>query len=109
MVFSHGYLVGLSIRSPFLHTCIVHKACPLRETAIGPRITYLPGRPSCNDGASLLLDLIIVVGFLIYAIAAGLRQKRLASRGPGVFGLAVVAFVWSRMFPGLVHYPAAWL
>lgn len=50
MVFSR-YLVGLSIRSPFLHTCIVHKACPLRETAIGPRITYLPGRPSCNDGA----------------------------------------------------------
>ena len=27
----------------------------------------------------------------------------------GVLGLAVVAFAWSRMLPGLVHYPAAWL
>lgn len=26
----------------------------------------------------------------------------------GVFGLAVVAFAWSRMIPGLVRYPAAW-
>ena len=27
----------------------------------------------------------------------------------GVLGLAVVAFAWSRVLPGLVHYPAAWL
>jgi CBS-domain-containing membrane protein len=27
----------------------------------------------------------------------------------GVLGLAAVAFVWSRMFPGLVRYPAVWL
>jgi hypothetical protein len=27
----------------------------------------------------------------------------------GVLALAVVAFVWSRMFPGLVHYPCSWL
>ena len=26
----------------------------------------------------------------------------------GVFALAAVAFVWSRMFRGLVHYPLAW-
>lgn len=27
----------------------------------------------------------------------------------GVLALALVAFAWSRMFPGLVHYPASWL
>ncbi len=27
----------------------------------------------------------------------------------GVFSLAAVAFVWSRIVPGLVHYPVAWL
>jgi CBS-domain-containing membrane protein len=27
----------------------------------------------------------------------------------GVFSLAVVAFFWSRLVPGLVRYPAAWL
>jgi CBS-domain-containing membrane protein len=27
----------------------------------------------------------------------------------GVLALAAVAFVWSRMLPGLVHYPVAWL
>ena len=27
----------------------------------------------------------------------------------GIFSLAVVAFIWSRLFPGLVHYPVAWL
>jgi CBS-domain-containing membrane protein len=27
----------------------------------------------------------------------------------GVFCLAVVAFIWSRLVPGLVHYPLAWL
>jgi CBS-domain-containing membrane protein len=27
----------------------------------------------------------------------------------GVLALALVAFAWSRMFPGLVHYPADWL
>jgi CBS-domain-containing membrane protein len=27
----------------------------------------------------------------------------------GVLALAIVAFAWSRMFPGLVHYPAVWL
>ena len=26
----------------------------------------------------------------------------------GVLALAAVAFVWSRMLPGLVHYPLAW-
>ncbi len=26
----------------------------------------------------------------------------------GVLALALVAFVWSRMFPGLVHYPCSW-
>jgi CBS-domain-containing membrane protein len=27
----------------------------------------------------------------------------------GVLALTVVAFVWSRMLPGLVHYPVVWL
>lgn len=27
----------------------------------------------------------------------------------GVFSLAVVAFLWSRLVPGLVHYPVKWL
>lgn len=27
----------------------------------------------------------------------------------GVLGLAVVAAVWSRLYPGLSHYPVAWL
>lgn len=27
----------------------------------------------------------------------------------GVFSLAVVAAVWSRLYPGLFHYPVAWL
>jgi CBS-domain-containing membrane protein len=27
----------------------------------------------------------------------------------GVLALAAVAFVWSRMFPGLARYPTAWL
>jgi CBS-domain-containing membrane protein len=27
----------------------------------------------------------------------------------GVFCLLVVAFIWSRIVPGLVHYPVAWL
>lgn len=27
----------------------------------------------------------------------------------GVLALAVVAFVWSRVLPGLVHYPCSWL
>jgi CBS-domain-containing membrane protein len=27
----------------------------------------------------------------------------------GVLALAVVAFVWSRSYPGLVRYPLAWL
>lgn len=27
----------------------------------------------------------------------------------GIFSLVVVATVWSRLFPGLVHYPVRWL
>ena len=27
----------------------------------------------------------------------------------GVLSLALVAAVWSRLFPALVHYPANWL
>lgn len=27
----------------------------------------------------------------------------------GVFSLAVVAAVWSRLYPGLSHYPVSWL
>ena len=27
----------------------------------------------------------------------------------GVFSLAAIAYVWSRLVPGLVHYPAVWL
>jgi hypothetical protein len=26
----------------------------------------------------------------------------------GVLGLALVAFVWSRLVPGVVRYPVAW-
>lgn len=35
-----------------------------------------------------MLDLIIVVGFLIYSVGVGLRQRRLASRGPDQYFLA---------------------
>lgn len=27
----------------------------------------------------------------------------------GVFSLAVVAAIWSRLYPGLAHYPVAWM
>jgi hypothetical protein len=27
----------------------------------------------------------------------------------GVLSLAVVAVIWSRLYPGLSHYPVAWL